>query len=66
MSPDRIVPDKRLFRLDEVARLLDVDVRTVQRMVTAGRVAVVIVSERVRRVPRESLVRLVRARARVD
>lgn len=66
MSPDRIVPEKRLFRLDEVARLLDCDVRTVQRMVTAGRIAVVIVSERVRRIPRETLVRLVRAQARVD
>jgi excisionase family DNA binding protein len=55
MSRDPIVPDKRLFRLDEVARLLDVDVRTVRRMISAGRLAVVVVSQRVRRVPRESV-----------
>jgi len=66
MTRAPIVPEKRLFRLDEVARLLDVDVRTVQRMVTAGRVGVVVVSARVRRVPRESLVRLVRSQVGVD
>jgi len=52
------IPEKRLFRLDEVATLLGVSRWTVQRMVLAGELQAVCLRPRVRRIPLASLQRL--------
>lgn len=62
MTRDRIdIPDKRLFRPEEVARLLGVHRTTVWRMIQSGELPALFVRPRIRRVPREALVRILTA-----
>jgi len=53
------LPDKLLFRVDEVAGICDVAGRTVRRWIAAGRLDFVRVTRGIR-VPRAALVKLLR------
>lgn len=56
MTPDLGLPDKRMLRIDEVARVLRVTPRQVRNMIQAGRLSCIEFSPRVRRIPRDSVV----------
>lgn len=60
MTRDHVeIPEKRMFRLDEVAALVGVSRWTVQRMVQSGDLPAVQIRPRMRRVHRSDLLRFI-------
>ena len=52
------IPNKNLFRTDEVAELLDITRQTVYNLINSGRLECIRPSQRTTRITREELVRI--------
>ena len=60
------IPEKRLFRPDEVAKLFDVSVRTVYGWCDAGKLEFLRIGGRTMRIERECIIKIIRVSDEVE
>jgi excisionase family DNA binding protein len=60
------IPEKRLFRPDEVAKMLDVSLPTIYRWCESGRLGFIRIGPRLMRIERECVISIVRVSDEVD
>ena len=54
------IPEKRLFRPDEVAKMLDVSLPTIYRWCESGKIGFIRIGPRLMRIERECVIRVIR------
>ena len=60
------IPEKRLFRPDEVAKMLDVSLPTVYRWCESGKLGFIRIGPRLMRIERECVISIIRVLDEVD